>query len=549
MKRFKTALLLCGVCVGSFLTPARADIRLVGLFSDHMVLQREIPIPVWGWAEPGAKVSVKLAGQETRAVADANGCWRVRLAPLPATCQPLTMTITDGVTTSALHDVLIGDVWLCSGQSNMELPLHMCNSPEDVRGAQFPLIRNFNVPKRPSVEPLDDLMEGTKFGAGLREWAVCSPQSASAFLSAVGFYFARKVHQETGVPIGLINALWGGVNIETFLTPEGLESVPELAPVRNQLAENMAKYRKEVAEKLPAAEACLNATRKALAENKPLPPPPAWPRHPSAVAPGQMFPLEIYCLYNGMIHPLLPFAIKGALWYQGESNGTDGDLYYHKMRALIGGWRTAWGQGDFPFYYVQLAAYRKPATDPAAAGDGWPALRCAQTKALSIPRTGMAVAIDIGDADDIHPKNKKDVGERLALWALKNDYGRSTLECSGPIFKTLKVEGDKARIIFDHTGSGLMVGRKEGKAPVREVKDGKLQRFAVAGADGKWCWAEALIDGGTVVVSSTNVPQPVAVRYAYSSNPEGCNLYNREGLPASPFESKISTAEAVKTDK
>lgn len=542
--------LLSGLLVvaGMASTIATASaITLSGLISDHMVLQREMPISVWGWAESGEKVSVKFAGQQALAVADSNGCWRVGLAPLHATSNSLTMSVTAGTNTITISDILVGDVWLCSGQSNMEMPLRLCNSPEDLRNANLPLIRHFGVFKRPSPEPLDDLMEGTKFAAGLREWVVCDPQSAGSF-TAVGFYFARKICQETGTPIGLINASWGAVNIEPFLAPESLSSVPELAPLRDQFAAKMTDYRKEVAAQLPAAEARIQATRKALAENGALPPPPRWPRHPGTVAPGQMFPRELYCVYNGMINPLRPFAIKGALWYQGESNSQDGDLYYHKMRALIGGWRTAWGQGDFPFYYVQLAAYRKPIANPAGGDYSESELRCVQTKALSIPRTGMAVTIDIGDADNVHPQNKKDVGERLALWALKYDYGRTALECSGPIFNAMKSEGDKVRITFDHAGDGLMVGRKEGREPVKEVKDGKLQRFAVAGADGKWCWAEAAIDGNAVVVSSAQVPRPVTVRYAYASNPEGCNLYNRAGLPASPFEAKISIAEAAKTE-
>jgi len=242
-------------------------------------------------------------------------------------------------------------------------------------------------------------------------------------------------------------------------------------------------------------------------------------------------------MYNAMIHPIVRTPIKGALWYQGEGNGGEGETYYHKMRALIGGWRNQWKQGDFPFYFVQLANFTGASQDPAG-GDGWAKLREAQTKSLTIPNTGMAVIIDtvpLAEKDDIHPKNKFDVGMRLARWALNRDYGQKQLEVSGPLFKALKIQGGKACLAFDHIGTGLMVGKKEGRNPTLEDKGGKLARFAIAGEDKKWVWAEAVIDGKTVVVSSAAVPQPVAVRYAFTMNPEGCNLYNKDGLPASPF--------------
>jgi sialate O-acetylesterase len=222
------------------------------------------------------------------------------------------------------------------------------------------------------------------------------------------------------------------------------------------------------------------------------------------------------------------------LWYQGESNGGEGDSYYHKMKALITGLRKAWGQGDFPVYFVQLPQLGGAHDNPAG-GDGWARIRLAQAKTLSVPHTGMAVTIDVGDPADIHPRNKKDVGERLALWALAKDHGKKDLVYSGPLYKSMKIEGDKVRLSFDHVGKGLMVGRREGKKPVEEVKDGTLKRFAIAGADGKWFWADARIDGDTVVVSSPEVKKPVAVRYAYQFNPAGANLCNRDGLPASPF--------------
>lgn len=242
-------------------------------------------------------------------------------------------------------------------------------------------------------------------------------------------------------------------------------------------------------------------------------------------------------MYNAMIHPIIQSHIKGAIWYQGESNGEEGQSYNDKMQALIGGWRKQWGQGDFPFYFVQLASFQNPNQDPAG-GNGWAKLREAQLKALSIPNTGMAVITDtvpLSQAGDIHPKNKFDVGTRLAFWALAKDYGKKDVVCSGPLFKALKIDGDKALLAFDQIGSGLMVGKKEGRAPAVENKDEKLKRFAIAGADKKWFWADALIAKNLVIVSSPDVKVPVAVRFAYEMNPDGANLYNREGIPASPF--------------
>ena len=278
----------------------------------------------------------------------------------------------------------------------------------------------------------------------------------------------------------------------------------------------------------PQARTGRNKRFGALASGDSLTGPPTFPENPLA-NPGN--PMSIY---NGMIYPLAPYAIKGALWYQGESNGGESDEYYYKMRALIGGWRKIWNQGGFPFYFVQLANFQQPNDNPEG-GDGWAKIRMAQVKALTIPHTGMATIIDIGDGPDIHPKNKFDVGERLALWALHNDYGKSSVVVSGPLYKSITVEGSKIRVAFDHVGHGLMAGKKTGLAPTQEEVGAKLKRFAVAGTDKKWFWADALIDGRTVVVSSPMVPAPLAVRYAFTMNPEGANLYNREGLPASPF--------------
>jgi sialate O-acetylesterase len=288
---------------------------------------------------------------------------------------------------------------------------------------------------------------------------------------------------------------------------------------------------------LTQLEGWITKTRRSLADGTETGPMPAIPAHPGGNGWSGM--------YNAMIHPFVRLPIKGALWYQGESNGGEGETYYHKMRALIGGWRQQWGQGDFPFYFVQLANFQGPTENPDDAS-GWAKLREAQTKSLSIPNTGMAVITDtvpLAEAGDIHPRNKYDVGLRLARWALNRDYGQKDVEVSGPLFKALKIEGSKARLVFDHVGSGLMVGKKEGRAAAIENKEGKLKRFVIAGTDQKWHWAEAVIENDTVVLSSPEVTEPVAVRYAFQMNPQGANLYNREGLPASPFRRRSTGLE------
>jgi len=462
------------VCLLGLATAAAADVRLPSVFGSNMVLQQGEPVPVWGWGDAGAKVTVKFAGQEKTATACDAGKWKLKLDALKTNAEPAVLTVTSGDDTVKLENVVVGEVWICSGQSNMEWPVSRCNAPDDIAAADYPLIRQIKVPHIAKPEPQDDFPG---------EWVVCTPQTVPNF-TAVGFFFARKLHEELGVPVGLVNSSWGGTRVEPWTPPSGFAAVEEL---------------EEMAEKEYDAKSHQQPT----------------------------------VLYNGMIAPLVPLAMRGAIWYQGESNGSEGESYYHKKRALIGGWREKFQQGDFPFYFVQLADFREPTDDPKG-GDGWARLREAQLDTLQVPNTGMAVIIDIGEARDIHPKNKQDVGRRLALWALAHDYGKD-LVYSGPLYKDMKVEGDKIRITFDHVGSGLIVGKKDGKKPVEEVVDGELKRFAIAGADQNWHWADAKIDGDTVVVSSDEVKNPVAVRYAFSMNPEGANLYNKEGLPASPF--------------
>jgi len=500
-----------------------AAVRLPKIFGDGMVLQRDMAVPVWGWAKAGEKVTVSFAGLQKSATAGESGKWIVRLDAMPASKTPRELTVV-GENTLTLKDVLVGEVWLCGGQSNMEMTVgHCLNVEAEKAAATNSTIRQILVGQAPASMPMDDL------DASSGKWTACAPATVGQF-TAAGYFFAREVAKDLDVPVGLINDTWGGTRIEPWTPPEGFRAVPELHDLRQTVdgwiptteigREAYGQYLAKLKEWITAAESALAA--------KQMPPPTP---QPPAPGPGIQEPTR---LFNGMIAPVIPYAIRGALWYQGEANGNEGVTYLHKMKALIGGWRRLWGEGDFPFYYVQLANIERPDPDKPAGGDGWTHLREAQLQALAIPSTGMAVTIDIGEAGNIHPGDKQDVGKRLALWALAKTYGKD-LVFSGPLYKSHAVEGDKVRITFDHVGGGLIVGQKNGLEPVTEVRDGKLKWFAIAGEDKVWHWADAVMDGQTVLVSSDKVAKPVAVRYAFAMNPEGANLYNKEGLPASPF--------------
>ncbi len=464
--------LLTSVVLGLLLlctTAGQAELRLPAMFSSGAVLQQAMPVPVWGWADPGAEVTVTFAGQTKTGAADDEGRWMIRLDALPMSREPAVLTVASGQSEVAVEDVLVGEVWFCSGQSNMEWPIARSLVPDHVNPDALPTIRHIKVPHVRAAQPADDFRGS---------WQACSAATAPGF-TAVGFFFAHTLQKELDVPVGLIGCNWGGTRIEPWTPPAGFDLVDEL-------------------------DAATLGDRSTM--------------------------------YHGMVAAVQPYAIRGALWYQGESNGGEGESYFWKMKALVGGWRATWQQGEFPFYFVQLANYKAPNPEPAG-GDGWARLREAQLRTVrEVPKTGMAVIIDIGEANDIHPQNKLDVGRRLALWALARDYGKDDLVHSGPLVKGATVEGGKVRIAFDHTGGGLMAARKEGPRDMSPPKPvDRLQGFAVAGADRTWHWADAVIDGDTVVVSAEAVPEPVAVRYAFSMNPDQANLYNREGLPASPF--------------
>ncbi|MCX6346200.1 MAG: sialate O-acetylesterase [Armatimonadetes bacterium] len=499
-------------------------VELPNVFANHMVIQRDIKAPVWGKAAANSTVTVEFAGQKKTATADAGGKWMIKLDPMKANAKPQTMTVSEPPSVVTYEDVLVGDNWLCSGQSNMEFDMNgTTNSQQELADAvNYPTIRFFRATEHISTPTPLDNAPGT--------WNTLTPDSARQ-LTAVGYFFARRINKEIEVPIGVIQSAWGGSPIEPWTTPAGFRMVPELADFSNRIdmfdptttvgKELQKDIIKKVSEWLPAAQAAVDA-------GKVMPPVPDTPRPDGTCG-----------MYNGMIAPLVPYGIKGALWYQGESNGGEGISYFQKMQALIGGWRKAFGVGDFPFYFVQLANFQAPNPNPEG-GDGWAKVREAQRKSLEIPNTGMAVAIDLADAGnpgDIHPKNKQDVGGRLAQWALYQTYGKKDVVPSGPLFKSAAADGNKLTVTFNWVGGGLIVGEKKGLDPVKAIAGGTLKGFAIAGEDKKWVWADAKIVGKTVVLTSAECQNPVAVRYAFTMNPDTANLYNKEGLPASPFRS------------
>ncbi len=642
-------LCLCFSLATSTLGAGLAELPLVHpLFSDHVVLQRQIKVPVWGWANPGTKVTVQFAGQTKRAVAEASGRWQVHLDSMPASSDPRTLVITAGENerTVTVNDVLVGDVWLCSGQSNMEMGIGVCNATSDIAAADFPEIRLLTVPRRIATEPVASTDV---------HWLPCSPVNVMQGLwggfSAAGYYFGRDLYTQLRIPIGLIHSSWGGTVAEAWTSAEGLEPLGDFADRLGQVAANKpgekldfnAEYeqwcqrhdpgtqqgwdraecdtsawktvnmpqafekaglpdfdgivwfrrhfelpadwtgkkltlglgpvddidttwvngvkvgqmnRYDLNRVYPVAAEALKPGVNTVAvrvldtggdggligkpeqlflkpsdagAGEPISLAGAWQMRDSAplsklpappVVPDVNNPNMVTVLYNGMIAPLLPFAIKGAIWYQGESNAGRAEQYRKLLPAMIEDWRRRFGVGEFPFYIVQLAAFQ-PVYDHPRDND-WAELREAQAlTARHVPHCGLAVAIDIGEANDIHPKNKAEVGRRLALCALGESYGRKT-EYSGPWYHSMKVTGNEIRLSFDHLDGGLA------------AKGGELHGFAIAGEDRNFVWANASIDGNHVLVSSPAVPKPVAVRYGWDINPV-CNLYNHAGLPAVPF--------------
>jgi len=488
-------LVLSSALALAFSTTTRADVTLPSVLADHMVVQRGLPTHVWGMAASHEEVTVTFRGENRSTTADDLGRWSVYFSPGEAG-GPFPMVVK-GKNTITLNDVLVGDVWVASGQSNMEFSLHGLINPEtEIAAAKYPQIRIFRVEHRPANFPQTNVDAKT--------WAACTPESA-ADSSAVAYYFAREVQSKIHIPIGLIETFWGGTPAESWTSMRSLTADAALMPLFAARADTVDH---ESATRLQRQHDEEEADARAKAEGKPAPDRP-W--HPDFEAWGPSN------LFNGMIAPLTPFAIRGVIWYQGESNAGPerAYLYARSFQAMIRDWRNAWGEGDFPFLFVQIANWQ---TGP----DGqWPVVRNAQRQTLALRNTGMAVTIDIGDAIDIHPKDKLDVGLRLARAARAIAYGEK-LEWSGPLYRQVTTEEHALRVWFDHA-DGL-----NAKGPV-------LTGFEVAGADGKYSPADAKIEGTSVVVSSPAVASPVSVRYAWAANPT-CNLYNREGLPASPFQ-------------
>jgi len=495
------SLVLCG--------PALADVKMPAIFSDNMVLQQDREIPVWGWAEPGETVAVSLGSNQVSVTADPDGKWKALLKPIQAG-GPIEMMI-QGKNSITLHNILVGEVWVGSGQSNMQMSVKNCfNAEEEAARSDMPQIRLFDLGlSATSTEQAD--CKG--------KWKICTPETAMEF-SAVLFFFGRELHRNLNVPVGLICSSWGGTCCEAWSASE-VFSDPALRHIPDRWIQPQKQYEEKLAEWQKSCET-------ARAENKPEP---AKPKEPWRNQP-QNRPSH---LYNAMIAPLIPYAIRGVTWYQGESNAANGYEYSILFPAMIQNWRKNWGQGDFPFLFVQLASFidHKPGDASIVPQKGepredhWAELREAQAQTLRLANTGMAVTIDIGEANDIHPRNKQDVGKRLALWALAKTYGKDMIY-SGPLYKAMQAEGDAIRLFFDHVNGGLV------PKDANTAKADTLEGFAIAGEDRKFVWAQAKIDGDTVVVWSPDVKNPVAVRYGWSIFPV-CNLFNQKGLPASPF--------------
>jgi sialate O-acetylesterase len=481
-----------GLALGLAATlPLRAEVKLHSLFSDHMVIQQGIPVKVWGWADAGESVTVTLDGATAKAKPGKDGAWMVKLPKRPAG-GPVTLTV-QGNNTLTLTNVMIGEVWIASGQSNMEWPLRSAFQGElDINASANPMLRLFTVPKTKADRPMDNVV-----GA----WQVCGPASVSNF-TAVGYYFGRDLQKSLKVAVGIIHTSWGGSPAEVWMSEKALAA--------------RADYQRDILDAYPAAHQeylakVANGEKRRTAAPK---------TGKAATAARPRAPWKPTELYNGMIAPLIPFGIQGAIWYQGEANAGRACQYRTLFPDLIKNWRKDWGLGNFTFLLVQLAPYMAIRDEPT--NSTWAELREAQLLSTKVlPKVGQAVITDVGEEKDIHPKKKEPVGARLALAARGIAY-REPIVYSGPVYRSLKVDGGQAILSFDFVGRGL------------EARDGELKGFAIAGSDQKFVWANAKISGDKIIVSSPQVKQPVAVRYGWADCPV-VNLWNQDGLPATPF--------------
>jgi sialate O-acetylesterase len=501
-----TRLLLLAVFFSAFGGAVFAAVRPAPLFADGAVLQRDLPVAVWGEANPAENITVQFAGHSLSTSADASGRWLVRLPPLPASVEPRSLVIK-GDNTVEIRDVLVGEVWLCGGQSNMERQLGLrggqkpiVNWQEEAATANFPLIRMFTVKQAHS-----DTVRNTASGS----WQICNPVNVVQF-SAVGYFFGRDLFLKLGVPVGLVHSSWGGTPVEAWTSREVLAASPEgnasLAVHAKSVADSPAKLERYTADEPRLRSEYEAAVAAAKLAGKPAPAAPTPPRDPKSDK------NRPSCLFNAMIQPLVPYTLRGVIWYQGESNNGRPAAYRTLFPAAIADWRARWGQGDFPFLFVQIAPFKTMTPD----------IREAQRYTLSVsPATAMVVTTDVGDAEDIHPTNKAPVGARLALAARALAYGEKIV-WSGPAVRSLSTDGAFAVLTFDHVGGGLV------------AKDGPLRGFEIAGADRKFVPASASIVGETVRVFSPSVSAPAAVRFGWANVPD-VNLFNSELLPASPF--------------
>ncbi|MGB0596753.1 MAG: hypothetical protein ACPGLY_08690, partial [Rubripirellula sp.] len=493
-----------------------AQVSLPHFFSDHMVLQRERSAAIWGSGPAAAELTVSFKGSTQQTQIGKDGNWRVEIETGPADSQGANLTIETLGNQVIIKDVVVGEVWLASGQSNMAFTMNQIPKIDAVIAqADYPQLRMFNASTVTASEPQNDIPG---------EWTQCTPETVPRY-SAVAFFFARKLHQELDIPVGIIKTAWGGKPVETFTSREALNTLPGTKQLVDAVLAADAAY--DPAQALDAYETRLRnwETARDAWKKKPanqrgrLPRKPASPKRPlnTEGKPGVLF--------DAMIHPFVGYTMKGAIWYQGEANAKPNAVPYDQtLPLMIRDWRQRWND-DFSFYFVQLANFRQPSSEPGTP-DAWALLQDRMRRILdTTPKTGMAVINDVGEAGDIHPKNKRAPGERLARWALAKDYGQCLI-FSGPLFQGAETVDGTIRVTFRHPGDGL------------KSRDGQpLQRFEIAGKDRVWHWADARIDGDAVVVSSSKVKQPDAVRYAWAANPVGANLVNSEGLPTSVFRS------------
>ena len=486
-------------------------VTLASLFGDHAVLQRDKPVPVWGRAGAADPIAVTFHGQTARTVAGPDGRWRVCIGPFAASAEPADLVVAGG-STITLHDVVIGEVWLCSGQSNMEFMVddgtaYRVGTPEaEVAAANYPLIRQLKVERTVSTTQAETVKTGG--------WQLASPKTVGGF-TAVGYFFARDIHRALGVPVGIVDCPWGGTPIESWMSDAATNSTSLAAVLDARWKKEMSEWPPERVAKYPADMAAWEKAEREARVNhttNPL----TWPQ-PPATTDSPILPAG---LFNAMIAPLQPGALRGILWYQGESNVGRAEEYPELFKTMIRSWRQGFGQGDVPFYFVQIANF---GDESERVDRGWARLREAQAQALSLPNTGMAVTIDIGEARNVHPRNKQEVGRRLALIAKTQLYGIPP-EISGPVFAGASREGAAMRVRFSHAGDEL------------QARGGEVGALEIAGADKVFHAAVGTIETDSLLVSSPEVAEPVAVRYAWTNAPRA-NLYGDTGLPVAPFRS------------